>query len=100
MTRGAGDCEIIGQEVAMLEAGGSIETPIDAGSVEGEYRWLAENPCDCGDPWRLVRQAIVRQEEGAAGTRITDRLDLHCDGCGRERQAFLVVTYGEGGEGQ
>jgi hypothetical protein len=77
----------------MAMPGTSIDDAIEVESVGDEYGWLELHPCPCGGGWQLVRQSLLRRERGEAGDRVTDRLEVRCDTCGREAAFFFVVQY-------
>lgn len=81
----------------MTQPATSIETAVEVSFPSEEYGWLAENPCACGGDWELVRQSLIKKERTKAGLRMTDRLEVCCDLCGRGARFYFVVQY-EGGQ--
>ncbi len=80
----------------MNQPASSLETAVEVSFPSEEYEWLSLHPCQCGGDWVLERQSLIRKEETEAGTRMTDRLEVCCPGCGREERFFFVVQYEEG----
>jgi len=71
----------------------SLETAVEVQFPSEAYRWLALHACLCGGAWALERQSLLKQEETEVGTRMTDRLEVRCDTCGRAEAFFFVVQY-------
>lgn len=66
---------------------------LEVSAPSEEYRWLRLHPCLCGGEWRLECQELVRSEETEAGSRMTDRLEVHCEVCGRTETFWFAVQY-------
>jgi hypothetical protein len=73
--------------------GRSLDEAVEVSSPREEYEWLEWHPCLCGGRWELVCQHLLHGEETETGSRMTDKLDVACDTCGRKGEFYFVVQY-------
>ena len=73
--------------------GRSLEEAIEVRSPGEEYDWLEWHPCLCGGRWELECQRLLKSERNDAGSRMTDKLGVACDTCGRKGEFYFVVQY-------
>ena len=73
--------------------GWSLEEAIEVSCPREEYEWLELHPCLCGGRWVLECQHLLHGEENEVGSRMTDKLEVACDACGRKGEFYFVVQY-------
>lgn len=78
---------------ASVIPGSSIAAAVEVEAPRDEYEWLDAHPCLCGGAWTVLSQRLVHRDSNERGSRMTDRLNVGCNRCGREKSHFFVVQY-------
>lgn len=78
---------------ALVIPGSSLAAAVEVEWPREEYEWLEAHPCLCGGAWTVLSQRLVHRDLNERGSRMTDRLNVRCNRCGRETSYFFVVQY-------